>query len=330
VFFATDRVVSGDPQEVASYTDSREVDPKLKFGICEVHIPSTHRMGSVESPFATGVQSLDRFIASRPTRDKHVVLFRVEPLSESGFFPALTARMASVEPEAFVFVHGYNVSFGEACRRTGQIAYDIGFRGAPILYSWSSRGSVLDYFKDAESSRASSANLERFLEAVSVRTRATRLNIIAHSMGTRALVNALQSLALRQPSGGRRMFSQLVLAAPDIDAAEFRNAAVRISTIADRTTLYASAQDEALMVAKKIAGFQRAGEAGASLLILPGLDTVDATGVRESVLGHSDYGSNRALITDLRELIHFGRQPDDRSGIRARMQERRKYWEFPP
>lgn len=44
--------------------------------------------------------------------------------------------------EAFVFVHGFNVPFHEAAKRTAQMAFDMHFEGLPILYSWPSRASI--------------------------------------------------------------------------------------------------------------------------------------------------------------------------------------------
>ena len=40
----------------------------------------------------------------------------------------------SPRKDAFVFIHGFNVAFEDAVMRTAQIAYDLGFDGAPILY----------------------------------------------------------------------------------------------------------------------------------------------------------------------------------------------------
>jgi esterase/lipase superfamily enzyme len=39
---------------------------------------------------------------------------------------------------AFVFIHGYNVSFDAAVKLTAQLSRDMRFPGAPILYSWAS------------------------------------------------------------------------------------------------------------------------------------------------------------------------------------------------
>jgi esterase/lipase superfamily enzyme len=48
-------------------------------------------------------------------------------------------------------VHGFNVSFENALRRTAQIAYDLDFDGAPFLFSWPSRDSLLSYASDWQS-----------------------------------------------------------------------------------------------------------------------------------------------------------------------------------
>ena len=44
-----------------------------------------------------------------------------------------------------VFIHGFNVPFEDAIYRTAQLAHDLDFDGAPILYSWPSRGTMLGY-----------------------------------------------------------------------------------------------------------------------------------------------------------------------------------------
>jgi esterase/lipase superfamily enzyme len=54
----------------------------------------------------------------------------------------------SGKKSAFIFVHGYNVTFEDAARRTAQMSYDLSFDGAPVFYSWPSQGSLGDYLKD--------------------------------------------------------------------------------------------------------------------------------------------------------------------------------------
>ena len=42
--------------------------------------------------------------------------------------------------QALLFVHGYNVTHARAVKRAAQIAYDLEFDGALILFSWNSHG----------------------------------------------------------------------------------------------------------------------------------------------------------------------------------------------
>jgi esterase/lipase superfamily enzyme len=103
---------------------------ELKFGMCEVSIPGgdRHNIGRLEAPSVWRLEF-------REDPAKHIVLLGVRPQSKIEFFEAVQTRVNdSAAKDAFVFVHGYNVSFEDAARRTGQLAYDLQFDGAPILY----------------------------------------------------------------------------------------------------------------------------------------------------------------------------------------------------
>ena len=58
----------------------------------------------------------------------------------------------ALEPaDALVFVHGFNTSFDDAVLRHAQIVWDLQYTGLPVLFSWPSRESVLDYVYDQQS-----------------------------------------------------------------------------------------------------------------------------------------------------------------------------------
>ena len=127
VFFATDRNLtsSADPKEMFGTERSA-----LRYGTSEVSIPRNHRMGELEAP------SIWR-LEFREDPAKHVVLQKTTVTSEDAFYADLAARVRRSEAaNAFVFVHGYTVTFEDAARRTAQITYDLGFDGAPTFYSW--------------------------------------------------------------------------------------------------------------------------------------------------------------------------------------------------
>jgi len=60
-----------------------------------------------------------------------------------------------------------------------------------------------------------------------------------------------------------------------------------------------------------------------------GLDTIDATHVDTSFLGHSYFSETRGVITDIREILKSGLEPDRRGGLRRRMSGAMAYWLFP-
>ena len=86
--------------------------------------------------------------------------------------------------QALLFVHGYNVSFDNAVRRAGQLAYDLGFDGPVFMFSWPSRQGMLSYVGDRDSAQLSADPLRTFIETVVAETKAKRIHIIAHSMAT--------------------------------------------------------------------------------------------------------------------------------------------------
>jgi esterase/lipase superfamily enzyme len=282
--------------------------PILELGTCEVTIPPDHRVGKVESP------SVLRF-EFREDPEKHVVLQRVVRLPEGKFFDDLTACVdASAARQAFVFVHGYNIGFDDAVKRTAQIAYDLKFDGAAVCYSWPSHAGLARYTQDEANVAWTVTQLETFLRDVAERTGARRVHLVAHSMGNRALLQAVERMALR---GDGPTFGQVVLAAPDVDAGEFRNRyAPALAQVARRVTLYASSNDQALVASTKIHGYTRAGLSGEHLVVAPGLDTVDVSPIDTSLIGHSYYGDNPLMIRDLAAVIGLDLPADGRQWLR--------------
>jgi esterase/lipase superfamily enzyme len=148
-------------------------------------------------------------------------------------------------------------------------------------------------------------------------------------MGNRVLAEALRSFdASRLPEGSARL-RQIVFAAPDIDADTFRGLAEHFYDDAERLTLYASCNDKALQVSKGLHGYPRAGDC-ADIVVLEGLDTIDASSVDTDFLGHSYFGDNRSLLSDLYWLIKQGNPPTDRFGMKRLMKEDIPYWLFRP
>lgn len=318
-FFATDRRLTGQSTPDKMFDGARGV---LRYGSCEVSIPRDHRMGELEAP------SIWR-LEFRQDPAKHVVLLSTAVQAKDAYFADLAARVRSApDRSAFVFVHGYNVSFADAARRTAQMTYDLGFEGAPVFYSWPSQGATPAYTVDEANVEWAQANLRSFLEDFFDRSEAQHVYLIAHSMGNRALTRALADLLAAKPAVRERL-TEVILAAPDMDAEVFKRDIVPALVSAGRpVTLYASSGDMALAASRKVHGYARAGDSGHGLVVLPGLETIDATGVDTSLLGHSYFADTRTVLSDMHALIRSGLRPAQRAGLVGVQSGDGGYWEF--
>jgi esterase/lipase superfamily enzyme len=128
-------------------------------------------------------------------------------------------------------------------------------------------------------------------------------------MGSETIAKAL-SLAPVIDSLPR--FDQVVFAAPDLDRRVFgREILPRLGARATRVTLYASNDDDALRASRAVNGVWRLGLGGDSLVVIKGMDTIDATRVRADALGHTLFG-NQAFLADLSSLLAEGKSPAER------------------
>ena len=319
VYYGTDRAGTNSDKPGFHYGGVRG---ELSFGVATVSIPDDHRMGSIEKPRWWRLEF-------RPNPDHHVVLLSIDPMTREGFISAgRQAGRRANNAEALVFVHGYNVTFEAAAQRAAQIAYDLGFGGVPMLFSWPSTGSGAKYTVDETNVRWAEPHYREFLSCCLAELGLRTVHVIAHSMGNRLVAETLGQFDPPTRDGAR--LRQIVFAAPDIDADTFRQLAAAFHGSAERWTLYASSQDYALKASKVVHGYARAGDSGPDLVVVDGIDTVDATAVDTSLLGHSYYGDNRSILSDIFSLIRGGPEPDDRFGLLAREKGGARYWLFRP
>ena len=327
VFYGTDRVPTDDPVMPGYGAEPRcplGDDGSLPFpagdpgcferGSAVVTIPTDHERGRVEDISVLRLEF-------RRDPSKHVLLERVVPLEREAWTRRLVRRVrASSERQLMVFVHGYNTTFEQALLRTAQIAHDLPFDGPAIAWSWASSGRLADYWADEERVEASAPHLRLFLEQLARDAEADAIHLVAHSMGSRALADALVELAW---DGPEPPFDQVVLAAPDIDAEPFaEQMAPRLRAVAGRVTLYASDHDRALHAAKLVHRAERPGSA-AGAPDSGDIHTVDATEVDTALLGHGYIGSSPPVLADLLQLLG-GIAPD----LRCWLERDGRRWRF--
>ena len=309
-------------KEGVRYIAERALDGEVQVGVCEVTIPKTHKPGELEAPSILRLEV-------REDAERHVVLQKTEPLPADEFHRRLRQRVAaSPGEEMFVFVHGFNVSFENAARRTAQMAYDLKYEGAPVFFSWPANDKfLLTYAQDETNVSWAAPHLKRFLLDIARNSEAKSINVIAHSMGNRALTAVLRELELEFRDDAR-LFNQVVLAAPDIDADDFRlNIAPYIQKTSRRITLYASSNDQALAASQLVHRYPRAGDSGSGLLVVPGIETVDVSAIDGGPWGHSYYGSSDPILRDL-AILFRGENLAARSWLLAQDLNGMQYWVF--
>lgn len=183
------------------------------------------------------------------------------------------------------------------------MAYDLQFDGASVFFSWPSQDQLWDYTVDEQAIVNSEPHLTQFLRDLLKQTDADNIYLIAHSMGTRGLAQALLDTAKVDPAGIKRI-KEIVLAAPDIDSTQFtEQIAPGLLRLGAPITLYVSSNDRALEKSKQLHGGDRAGQAGQKMVLLDGIETIDVSQLNTDFFGHSYYGDQTSVLADLHYLI---------------------------
>lgn len=312
VLYGTNR--KRTPAPAIGYGSRRDT---LQFGTTFVSIPKAHRPGELESPAWYRLEFHD-------DPSHHVTLLQVTPLTRQGWRTRFQQSLQrSGGREALVFVHGFNVTFEDAARRTAQFAYDLGIDGVPVMYSWPSKGEVSAYTADEATAESAVPHFRRFLEEVAALTGSQRVDIVAHSMGNRIVTNTLRAMAAEAP---QRKFNQVILAAPDIDAEVFAEQIVpAIRPAAHRISMYASSHDRALMASQQVHAFRRAGQSGPEIMVLDGIETIDASTVDTDLLGHGYFAENKQVIDDMFLVVRHDMPAWERN-LRRLNKQGRPYW----
>jgi len=299
-------------QVTVMYGTDRKLEPRtggfggargagISYGEIAVSIPHGHKTGELEAP------SIWR-LEFREDPRKHMVVLDRTIQSRKAFLNRVKARLQApgASGSSFVFVHGYNVAFDDAARRTAQITYDLDYHGVPVFYSWPSQGSLQGYTTDENNVQWSEANLKRFLVDYAEASAGKEIYLIAHSMGNRALTGALRQIFTEQPKL-RGRFKEIILTAPDIDAEIFkRDIAPALIAGCNRITLYVSNGDNALLASKKVHGYPRAGDTAEGIVVVPGIETIDASGLDTSFLEHSYFATAPPVLSDIRRVLQDG------------------------
>ncbi len=302
--------------------DSVARDYPLHLGSARVSLPSSHKPGRFEQPKLYQFEFVESV-------DKHIVLHSLQERdSSTAWFDELSkVAEQSARRDSFLFIHGYNVRFIDALKRTAQLACDLELEGPAICYSWPSRGDVAYYAADEASVSWSAPHFEQLLLDLRARTKCQRVHVVAHSMGNRALLEAIERIDAKLVAGKvqnrsgttkTKIIDSLVMAAPDVDLAEFTTRYVEpLRNTTQHTTLYFSDNDRALLLSAGLHGAPRLGLLRDHLQAFAGIESVYVGSQSKLTLGHSYYGDDPAVIEDLKSLLRDGRSAGSRELLRS-------------
>ncbi|CAB3809227.1 hypothetical protein LMG28688_06952 [Paraburkholderia caffeinitolerans] len=281
-------------------------------------------MGKLEAPFIL------RSIFQNPK--KHVVLQRVTEYDVVKFGQEISAAPYKGDTrKALIFIHGFHTTFEDAARRAAQIARDVESSGVPFVYSWPSGSKLLKYTSDGSNAEQAVLYFKEFISTIINAGNFDEVVILAHSMGNRVLAGAITAMKAAGLNHELQRITEVIFAAPDIDADVFENQiAPALTNLAVGTTLYVSSGDKALAASEVVNGAPRAGDAGEAILVVNGVDTVDASAIESKLfsLNHSYIGSSQRLISDLNALIEKRMRAAHRFGLLSINVAMGKYWRF--
>jgi len=318
VWFGTNRKPNDSESLQLSFSKSR--DTKIHYGYCRVFIPKSHKIGSTGSSWWQRLRS---------GIDDRLKLIEVKGMVTDDYWSAISSRLAKLEAserDAVIFIHGYNVSFENAAMRAAQIGFDLSVKGAMAFFSWPSQGVLKGYSADEATIEASEPFIAEFIEDFVTRSGAAKVHIIAHSMGNRGVLRAIDRIANKTQRRTGVLIGQVILAAADVDADTFRNLCGAYGRVSRRTTLYVSSRDHAIEASRWLHDFARAGLLP-PIMVVPGIDTINVTNVDLTKLGHGYVADARGVLEDMHQLLVYDAPPDRRFSLRqGETDAGERYW----
>jgi esterase/lipase superfamily enzyme len=159
----------------------------------------------------------------------------------------------SPDHSVLVFIHGFNNRFEDSVYRFAQIVQDSGVHSAPVLVTWPSRGSLLAYGYDRESTNYTRNALENLFQYLARDPEVKEVSILAHSMGNWLALESLRQMAIRNGKLPAK-FKNVMLAAPDVDVDVFRSQIADMGKQHPQFTLFVSRDDRALALSRRVWG----------------------------------------------------------------------------
>ncbi|WP_428644689.1 alpha/beta hydrolase [Roseibium sp.] len=291
VYILTTRAASDDP----ALLFSGDRGEGLSLAKVRVTIPPGHKTGHIE-----------RAKSLPPDPRKDFTIVDPEVFATDNAFVADLRRKIRSQPKSgrdvLLFVHGFNTTLTDAIVRTAQFANDMNFSGVPVVFSWASKGKVLDYVYDLNSTLTAR---DRLVDGANLLDKAspTGFDLVAHSMGNFLTMEAIRQAAMQKRYNTTGKIRTVILASPDIDIDVFETQIRQLPRSQRKFYVLISHNDKALSFSRKIAGgVNRVGEADAERLAKLGVTVVDLTQIKDTnSLNHTKFADAPEVV----QLIGF-------------------------
>ncbi len=156
------------------------------------------------------------------------------------------------------------------------------------------------------------------------------MHVIAHSLGGRGLLEALDDLA-RDRSARTDKLGEVILASPDVDSDLFRRDYLPVLRRLDvRVTLYATDSDVPLQASHRMNRVNRLGDAKSEIFIADGVETVVFSDVVTFLNSHDAVVEIGDVQADLHYLIAEGLGADARPTLEPVDTDQGRYWRAQP
>jgi esterase/lipase superfamily enzyme len=310
--YVTNRSVEGVSGDTLVYGGGRGTP---RVGRCEVQFTPIPLVGELASSVPFYVPSETKTVRATEISDA------------AAFWNDLSAAAAGTMTGSVVlFVHGYSNGFERACRMAAEVQRAVDGQATVLLFTWPSNGWALEYARDQAALEWSVPFLAETLADLGARIGTAKIHVLAHSLGSRGIIFALEWLD--PGTKAEPAIAGLILLAPDFDAQTFLAHLPRLAALSRAITLYASDNDAPLKVSHQLHGAPRLGQGGDLRTVVEGVETIDVSPAgRYHITGHEYFYRHPRVAADLARLLVTGERAAQRPELRPGLQGGLPYWE---
>jgi esterase/lipase superfamily enzyme len=259
-------------------------------------------------------------------------LRQIHRLGQHEFFDLSAAK--AVSRKAMLFCHGYNCNFEDALQAGARLKSIVGSHSPMFVQSWPSLAGVaglLGYIHDVAEIDFATPLLREALSALLRPSGADRVQLIAHSLGARAMVAALKSLYDSEERQNLRKVSEVVFAAPDVDQDIMDRDFLPVADFARfNSVVYVSNRDLAMWLSETFNGQPRAGSTDKKIYLRKQITTIEVSLVDPSRWGHSAIFGSPRVASDIHYFLNQNVPTENRYGLRRKSVYEGDYWCMEP